>query len=253
MAFTATEFIFDGIASSTYGLYIGGTNKNSTTSNGINFSTNTEVSGTGFKQMLLSVRYDAPMVFTLDIFSEEPMDNIMISKIQNWLCGRDGYKKLSIEQKDLAGIYFNCIIGSPKVTYIGNVARMLSVTVTCDSAFAYEVEKEISYSSSGWTFKNTSDHWDYLIPNSVEITCRGGDVKITNTADGRETIIKDRRSGEIITMCEETGVVKSSSGIKMIDSFNKKFIRFLPNDNQFTMQNVSSVKIKYEIIRKVVG
>lgn len=245
--------MFDGVISSTYGLYIGSTNKNSVTSNGINFNTTTDISGNGFKQLLLGVKYDTPMTFVLDMFSVDTIDNMTLSKIQNWLCGRNGYKKLNIIQEDLSNVYFNCMMSSPKITYIGNNARMISVTVTCDSAFAYEIEKESVFTASTWSFNNVSDHWDYLMPKVVEIVCRSGDVKITNITDGRETIIKGRKSGEVITMCEETGIVKSSDGLRMMDSFNKNFIRFIPNTNEFVMQNVSSLKIKYEFLRKVVG
>lgn len=254
MAFTATTFIFDGIDSSTYGLYIGNTSRGSSTSDGIGVSFFNDISGNGTRQLLLGVKYDQPLTFTLDVFSETPIDGVKLSAIQNWLVGRNGYKKLQITQEDLKNIEFNCVIGKPKITSVGNIAYMLSLPVTCDSPWAYEVEKEIVKNTQTWTFNNTSGHWDFLVPNLVEITCRGGDVKITNvTENNRQTLITGRVSGEIITMSEETGIVKSSNGLKMIDQFNKKFLHFIPGQNDFVMEGVTSLKIKYNLIRKVVG
>lgn len=253
MAFLATEFVFDGVPSSAYGLFIGNTGRGNASSSGISFNMTMDMSGSGTKQLLLGVKYDAPLTFNLDVFSFEPMDNLHISKVQNWLCGRNTYKKLQIVQDDLSSVYFNCIIGKPNITYVGNMARMISFQVTCDAPWAYELPKEIVKNTSTWSFRNTSDHWDWLIPNFVEITCSGGDLKIVNVTDGRETVLLNRKSGEIITMSETTGVVKSSSGLRLMDDFNKNFIRFVSGNNDFVMQNVSQIKINYNLIRKVVG
>lgn len=253
MAFVATEFIFDDINSSFFGLYIGGTNNGGSGGSCMKVNNITELSGVGVRQNLLGVKYDTPLTFTLNLFSKEPIDKIDISKILNWLCGRHTYCKLQILQDDLEGVYFNCLITDPNIGYFGNKAHTLSVTVVCDSPFAYTFERRDVYVANSWTFNNISDHWDFLIPNSVEIVCNSGDVTVNNIDAKRTLVIKNRKDGEIIRMCEYTGLVKSSSGLRVLDDFNKVFLRFSSGVNKIEMTNVKSIIVKYSFVRKVDG
>lgn len=122
MAYSATEFIFDGIPSGLYGLQI------------MNFDNNSQNDSSGLGDLkietdrinrnpmtyLLDATYDKPLEFKLHFGSPIPIDRHKLSLIQRWLFGHKEYKKLQIVQDDLQNIYYNCILNKPKIITISN-------------------------------------------------------------------------------------------------------------------------------------
>lgn len=250
MSFSATEIIFNGISSTRFGLNLITEGDNS--NGGIDVNIMTDKSSSNYKQLLLGVDYNKPLSFNLTLHREEPISRTELSVIQNWLFGHNTYKKLQIVQSDMNQIFYMCILNSPKLIQSGNKLHGIGFQVVCDSPFAYENEVTTTITSSG-NITNTSDHWDYVYPY-VEIVPSGSAVTIKNVTDNnRVTIIEKCVANEIIKLDGNTGIVTSSRDVNILDNFNKRFIRLLPNVNSFTLSGVKSLKIKYCPIRKVGG
>lgn len=105
--------------------------------------------------------------------------------------------------------------------------------------------------------RNDSDEIGFIYPKSVRITCRAaGDLKIVNTFENRETIIKGCANGEIITFDEFFNITDSPSN-EIQDRFNFIFFRiansYRNNKNIITFSIPCEFEFQYYPIVKGVS
>ena len=262
MAFYSSNFIYDGIISSEYGLRIstfGGEEENFSLAN---------------VELITQSIYRKPKVFLLGI-NQTPVLEIPItitvpqelsaeetSVISRWLFGQMGYKVLQILQPDMQYIYFNCIFTEPEIIKIGNITRGFNAVITCDSPYAWEYSKAITYAYNPNNFivfdnikiNNTSDNPDYTYPTvSFTMNKFGGYLNITNTSDSNRVFrFYDLLPNEVIEINNDLQTITSSTGQNRIENFNYYWFRYIPNLNEFIIEgNITEIEFTNIFVKKM--
>ncbi len=265
MSYYGHSFIFNGIPSETYGLYI-----RDIDANGVNESmgnSSMEIMEKGIYRRSTPYFFGATpspkLSFDMSAYFEGEIDAEFFALIQKWLFSNRSYKVLQIDQLDLQSIYFNCILNEPKVEYVGNLIRGFSCVVECNSPFAYKFPITTAYTYSASTVDTTEtyinlsdDTGNYLYPNLV-ITMNNfdGDISITNLDDGnRVSSFVDLQANEILTIDCSLQTISSSSGLKRLANSNKKFLRLVPGINRLNIVgNVASIAMTNQWIAKKIS
>lgn len=266
MAFFGRSFIWDGTPSELYGLYIA-----SIDSDAVNASMGSSSMEIVEKKIFrrpapyfLGATPSPKLQFEMSAFSENEIDASAFEEIQKFLFSSRSYKRLQVDQPDMQNIYFNCILNDPKIQRIGGLIFGLSFTVTCDSPYAYKFPLITAYNytasvvDSTETFYNMSDDdGSYLLPNEIVITINneGGDVSVTNLDDGSRVMnFTNLQPNEVLTISSLYQTIESSTDLKRMGNFNKKFLRLVPNRNRLRIQgNLSSFVMTNTFIAKKIG
>jgi len=263
MSFWACEFSYDNVPSSKFNLTISSASGDS----GMQ-----DVRASSDIELYTEQIYRRPKVyfygtsqrpvleFDIEVTSPIEIDSVTSQVIQTWLFGQTEYKKLQIIQNDMQMVYFNCLLTSPTVLKHGRMIVGYKATVICDAPFAWEFPRTLTFDytdvviSESYTFYNASDDVGYLYP-TVEITMNstGGNASITNGSDNnRKFEITDLSAGEVITFDNSRGIITSSTGLNRLSLFNKKWLRFVPSNNELLIEgNIGQLSITYQIARKV--
>jgi phage-related protein len=248
MAFYASSFQFDGIASETHDLLISeieGSAVDSTMG-----SSNMDILSQKIYRRSTPYFYGATpsenlsFEISANTLSGDEIDAEDFQIIQAWLFSPRTYRKLLIMQPDMESVYFNS-------------------TVQCDSPFAWKYPKTTTYTytvptvDSSVVFNNTSDdRGAYLYPtNVITMNTFGGSVTITNSSDAsRVMTITGLSGGEVITMNSSIQTLSSSLGFKRMSNFNKHFLRLVPGVNNLRLQgNFSSMSVTVQTVAKKIG
>jgi len=265
MSFYGSSFIFNGIPSETYGLRISDLD-----ASGINESMGSnsmEIVNQKIYRRATPFFYGATptptLSFEMTAFSENEIDADFFSLLQKVFFSSRTYKVLQIDEFDMQNVYFSCILNDPKIVRVGNLLSGIKFTVDCNSPFAFEFPKTVSYSytapivDSTIIFNNTSDDaGTYLCPSNV-LTCNsfGGDITITNSDDSnRVFFFDDLSANEVITIDNSLQTISSSTGVRRLSKFNKHFLRLVPGLNHLRIQgSISSFSMTTQFVAKKVG
>jgi len=258
MSFWGYTFVFDGVPSETYNLYIstpeGGGLTEGAGSGDVELLTQTVFRNP--KPYLLGVQQAPVLSFDIQVLSPDElmMDDIRI--IQSWMFGQQTYKKLQVVQYDMKPYYFNCFLTSPRIVKTGNKINGMSGTVVCDSPFAWEFEKTFTHDTSNdsFTIYNSSDDNYYTYPTiTITMDSFGGDFTLTNTNDNSrvfEFIGLD--ADEVVTIDNERNIITSSTGLRRLSYFNKNWFRMIRGGNSISVSgNHAGFSIAYNPARKV--
>lgn len=264
MPFYSSKFLYNGVASDMYNLYIseiGG--DGSSTWNG---SGSMEIYNKKIYRRSTPFFYGSAvgdnLEFELSFTSPNDIDSRTSELIQKWLFSSRSYKKLMIVQPDMADMYMNVILNNPQVVRDGNFIRGYTCTAQCDSPFGgwkFPKTKTYTYTSevtdTTITFNNTSDDsGGYLYPQFViTINNAGGDVTLTNQSDASRVFsFTDLSPDEVLTVDNSLQQISSSTGLKRISKFNKNFFRLIPGINTIRIQgNISSIAMTYQFVSKI--
>lgn len=264
--FYGRSFIYDGVPSETYGLYIMDIDADAISSS----------MGSSSMDIYEQKIYRKPtpyfygstpspkLSFDFSAYSEGEIDAIQFEAIQKWLFSSRTYKRFSIDQFDMQDIYFNAILNEPKINRVAGIIKGFSCTVVCDSPYALKYPQTTTYSyttsvvDSTETYYNQSDDaGDYLYPTSLIITMNNtdGDVVITNLDDGNRVVsFTNLLPNEILTISPQYQTIQSSIGLKRLANSNKKFLRLVPGRNRLRIQgNVESIQMTNQFIAKKIG
>lgn len=261
MSFRARTFVFDGVPSETYGLFIisqdGAGVIQSSGSNSVNIYTQ-EIYRNPVPYFY-GTQQSPVLTFQLCFASLTPLTALDQNNIFKWLFGHNQYKKLQIMQCDMENIYFNCILNNPTVTYVGNFAYSVSCEVTCDAPWGWEFEKTEKFgpfvSEGTILFNNISDNNYYMFPMiEVKLSENSNRFTLKNTTDNSEISFTDLLSEEIIYIDSQRNIIKSSEGIYRIGNMKGIFPRFVPGINKIELTGgIKYIKITYKNARKVSG
>lgn len=265
MAFYGKSFIFDSVPSDNYGLFI--SNIDAQSINKTMGNTAVEIYEKKIYRRATPYFYGSTPIqrlsFPMSAFSEREMTSDEFQIVQRWLFSSRTYKRLQIVQEDMQSVYFNCIMNSPQIVRAGNMIQGFECTVECDSPFAYNFPVTTTYSFTGTvvnstkTFYNSSDDkGTYLYPNLVvTVNTFGGNVSITNLDDsGRQFSFVSLSANEVLTINNGFQTISSSTGLKRLGNFNKKFLRLIPGVNRLTISgNVSSVAMTTQFLSKKIA
>jgi phage-related protein len=281
MAFWGRNFIFDSIPSETYSMIISSTDGGDGTSNGSgNVELNTQEIFRRPLPYFYGVQQTPVLEFPVSITTTEmELSAEDAALTQKWLFGQQTYKKLQIQQEDMATSYFNCFLVDPQIIRAGNIIRGFTCTVKCDAPFAWGFEKTISYDYTSFNnnpvgvtviINNISENLYYTYPIiTFTMNTVGGDFAIRNLNDidpsipgdngrsfqfgglwvdkfGNSFILPHLSPNEVMTVNHGLQTLSSSAGFKRLNSFNKKFFRLLPGYNKLAVVgNIKNLTFKY--------
>lgn len=255
--FTACKFTFDGISCSHYGLMlydIGGQN-NSETAIGTAEIEETEAPSHS-KPFFHRVKRNKPLEFTLTfgadmgrVDARVHLAKPEISSIAHWLC-QDRYKKLTIDQADMTGLFYRCIITDLLPISIDGVTWAFTASVRCDAPYAYRVAQIYSADATaedGATLKIKALHNidEYYFP-VVNIAPTGsGTISLTNTADNsRSFVLTELPAGTGSILADgERGIITASSNKNIYPYCNFRFLRLLRGDNTLSISGGCHIEV----------
>jgi hypothetical protein len=264
MSFYGKSFIYDNTASETYGLYIldfdetGGLNESEAGST-------TEPIEEWIYRRSKSYHYgnimNTPLEFDLSVASYTPITGDDRGKIAKWLLGRGNFKKLQICEDDISNVYFNTICTSAKTIYVGNVQRGLKLHFRCDSPWAWEFPKTLTYNFTGneiknfiFDFYNSSDSDEYLYP-IVDFTLNsiGNGISIENITTGDTAFTFTGISpNENIVVDNSLKTIVSDTGLLRLNYFNKQWLKFISGRNELhVISGIGTLKLVTQFARKI--
>lgn len=128
-----------------------------------------------------------------------------------------------------------------------------------DSPYAYGKEETYTWSATSDSLSHTvvdsSDEIGYIYPALTVTVSEDCDLTITNESEGCNSVIKNCKAGEIITMRGDTNIIETSlSSHDICDDFNYEFFRvgntMSRTENVITVSNPCDISITYRPIRK---
>jgi phage-related protein len=204
---------------------------------------------------------NSKLSFSISAFSEEDLDADMVARIEKAYFSHRTYKPFMIYQPDLEDVYWLAILQDPRFHKIGNIAKGVSFTVSCNAPYGFHYPHQTAWTFTDPTvdqtviFNNTSDDsGDYLLPQLV-ITMNNtadADLSITNSDDGnRNFVFTDLSQNEVIIMDCYRQTLSSSTGLRRLSKFNKKYLRLVNGLNHLRIQgNVASIVMTTQFISK---
>lgn len=266
MSFYGSSFSFDGISCEEYGLML--YDFNNTTQGNSKFASLDVLEDRIYlrpRSLFYGTTYKTPLEFKLvfganeySAAQQQPIDRQDMEIISGWLTGYDTYKWLMIDQPDMIGIRYRCIITDLEVLEIGFDKWAFACTVHCDSPFAYTLPMEFEYVADGTLdvvlHSRSSSNLIYSPKVSVTIT-NGVDFKIINHSLKDSTFLLSGIPGTVgdIFVDSECGIVTCSSGINLYPYFNFSFPKLKRGDNALTIVGHGAVKFTCEFPVNVGG
>ena len=136
----ATDFTYDGISSTMYGLKIA-TFDESTLVNTpyVTPTIKTAKPAKSKKFLYQDITYDNPPTYEFSIVCEEPISDLILREILSWLEARRGYRELKFHQPGLEDYTYNCIFTVSNIIYhLGNCVG-LTLVANFDSIYTYGI------------------------------------------------------------------------------------------------------------------
>jgi len=267
MAFWGTEFIFDGIPCSEFGMMV--YHFGSSGQDDVSFQNGSIV------EDRISSRYDAltyglvqnqsleyTLVFGANMESMDAnssLDRYDVESIAAWLTGHSVRKWLVISQSDMEPFRYKCMISELKLITYGDMPWAFSCTVSCDSPFAYRLPEEFAYMVSGETevrLFNRSSYNGFYRPK-MEITIHGDDgISIQNLSDNNRTFQFSELPGGrslVIYVDNQNQVITNNMDLNLYPCFNMKFMRLVRGDNILKLAGHAEVKFICEFPANIGG
>ena len=254
MAFYGTTFIFDGIPSEEFGLYLYDFADNAQADGKI--GSTVEIHENRLWDSYLPIHYgvsenkamEFDLICSVDS-NEHRLDRFDLAKISGWL-KQPGYRYLQIVQPDYEQFRYKSIVSDIELITVGLDVIGLKIHVVCDGPYAYFAPEEIEFTCNNTLFvpfNNRSNINRYYYPKMV-IETDGGDIKITNKTDGdREFILSGLPTSTIaITIDGANSIITSNSDLNVYDHFNFCFVRCVRGNNNFSLSGNFKVKFLTE-------
>ncbi len=276
----ATEFEFDSISSSTYGLYIcsfdGAKSGVSTLGNEITFNTVKSPKSNGW--IYTDSIYENPLTFTFQCIKyncnsgSEPIEARELARIMRWLVRNDGYHYIRFKYNEWDNVFYNAQLKLQKYEIAGQIYGF-EIEVICDAPWGYSEMKEHSFNYNDinkektFTLYNYSDEDGALLPDLMKVeVLEKCDLIISNTfnINGDEknqlinyTIINNCKSGEILYMDKNMNIISDCDGCihsTLSDDFNYSFLTlysdFKSAKNEIEASHACNITINWREIRK---
>lgn len=269
-----TQFEFDGIKSSVFGLYLCNFNGNSNgvKSIGNEITINTVRAPKKNRFMRTGSTYDTPLTFSFQVLKFDCMGQDMeiqpreLAQIMRWLVRKE-YHYLRFDQTGWDNVFFNCALKVQKYE-IGGVIRGLEIEATCDAPWGYSERKEYHLNLNGinaCSIYNYSDEDGGILPDLVRIEALEDcpQLYITNTFsmdhdENKTKIINveidNCKQGEIIELDRHKNICSSMVHEGLINDFNHVFLELYSDFNQYenviTSNMPCSITIYIREIRK---
>ena len=260
MAFWGTEFIFDGIPCSEFGLMVYHFGSNG--QEDVSFQNGELVEDrTPFRYDALTygLVQNTSLEYTLvfganmeSIDANSSIDRYDVEAIAAWLTGHRTRKWLVIAQSDMQAFRYKCVISELKLITYGDLPWAFSCRVSCDSPFAYRMPDEYSYTVNGEStvrLFNRSSMNGYYRPNMVISIPGGNSISIENLSDGGRTFSFSKLPGSSsleIYIDNKNQVITNNMDLNLYPYFNMKFMRLVRGDNMLKIRGKATIKFVCE-------
>lgn len=225
MSFYGSSFSFDGISCEEYGLMLydfGSTKQGDSKYASIEVHEDRVPSRA--RSLFYGTSYSKPLEFTLVFGANEdsesygePIDRQDMEIIGSWLTGHSEYKWLAIDQPDMEGIRYRCIINDLETIELSMCKWAFKCTVHCDSPFAYTIPEQFTYTVDGSAdivlHSRASSNMPYY-PTVTISGLLGEDVEIVNHDFNGSTfrlLLADTNITDVVAN-GETGILSGSIG-----------------------------------------
>lgn len=265
MSFIATNFVFDGIPSEELGLIITAMDADTSSSAGNDIDLIVKSVYRRPKPYFYGVNQNKVLTFNIEFSSNNEIDSIRASKIQNILFGQMTYKTMQIVQPDMGEMFINCFLLSPEIRKIGGQIVGFKALVQCDSPWAWSNEKSKIYTypevtgkrTDAQIFNNISANNYYSYPKIVvTMNNTGGSFKLINITDNNRSMeFTTIPAGMVLTIDNDLEILTSFPALAgMLSSFNKKWFRLLQGRNSLSWEGyIKSIEFKYINAMKIGG
>jgi len=260
MAFWGSEFLFDGVPCSEYGMMV--YHFGSEGQEDVDFRSGEII------EDRVSARYDAltyglvqnesleyTLVFGANMEAMDanvPLDRFDVAAIAAWLTGHQKRKWLMIAQNDMEPFRYKCFISELKLITYGDMPWAFSCKVSCDSPFAYRMPENFHYVVNGTLdarLFNRSSYNGFYLPK-MEIALRGeNSISIQNLSDsGREMKFTALPNGSelVLQIDNKNQVITNNMDLNLYPYFNMKFLRLMRGDNKLRMTGKAEVTFMCE-------
>ena len=223
----------------------------------INFDTVSMQNGKKFE--LVNSGYDEAGEFTFQICKDPYLTVNKGSRyfttdeqrfIYRWLNRNDGFHVLKIYTSEGQAILFKGSFNIEAIEFCGEVIGF-ELTFTMENPFGtqdFKIFTKDLIANEQFSIIDESDNIGYIYPD-IQIKCKSdGDLELHNSIEDRTTIIKNCKSGEIISIDKNLNISTSLSSHKIYNDFNFIFFRIANSFNN--NQNIISVNISCEITIK---
>lgn len=239
--FNTYEFIFAGVPSSMYGLYVCDVGSTKHTDNAFgNKADIIEARIPGRVRPLHSgVDYNAsPLSFELIFGSDRPLDRWELQEIQHWLTGYQQYQWLSIEQPDLAGVQYHCLVTELKPISVGWLPYAFEAQITCDCpyAYGYPIEETIEFNDDDeiYLYNNGSAREMFKPKLTIQPSANCTRIAFENTSDRNRVFeLSDLPAdgAEIFVDNENCILQELKTNMDLYEGFNNNWFRLVPGEN----------------------
>lgn len=275
---TATEFEYDGIKSSVFGLYIcrfDGIEQGAAPI-GSEITVNTVKSPGGNTFIRTGSVYETPLTFTFQVVKydnngeSQQIEARELAKIMQWLVRSDCNHYLRFEQSGWDNVFYNCSLKVQKYVIAGQICG-LEIEATCDAPWGYSELKHYHFKlgsneQNPFYLYNYSDENGGLFPDLVKIRVLNDcDLSIKNTflikndKNNKKVItttIKNCKNGEEIIFDKHRNIKSSNPHAEygLANDFNFQFLQlfcdFYNAKNTITANKSCEISIDYRAIRK---
>lgn len=258
MAFNGSTFVFDGIASDYYGLYLYSFEQQSTIDS--ESGDNAEFIEDRLSRCISPLHYgcvnNKPLEFEMTFGSFDYLDKYDVDIIASWLTEQHGYKYLNIIQDDMQNVRYKCKIKELKNIHINGMPIAFKCKVVSDSPYAYSFPqiKELQVNGTTEITLVNDTNVNRCIYPKMKIVPNNGvtDITILNKSDNnREMKFTSLPSGIKIDINNEKQIITSNQDVNLYDHFNGQFFRLKQGVNRLSITGSCTIKFICEFLRKV--
>lgn len=260
IAFTACEFVYDNISSSEWGLSIVSMQGGEISGKNITTELSSVQIPRRSKSLVFGKKLNTNLSFQIKVMKTDntPVDRFQVSEITSWLLRPKNPKRLFILQKDLYDTYYECVITEVENVEIGNQIYGFIFTVECNSPYAWQTEKTLLVGENTGiktiTFNNRSADFNLLRPViKFETSIIGDSFYIKNLSNNDLTMeFTGLSANETITIDCDRKTIVSSTGLKRLSNFNKKYMELIYGANQLEIGgNITTMEMTYQFAKQV--
>lgn len=206
-----------------------------------------------------SRKYEDGAEWDVELISEKPISVENQRNYTKLLFNSPCFKKLQLtplnsSDTEYSGVYYNCVFTDETKITIGANMYGWKCKMVCDAPYAWANDNTAtitSFDSNGaFTYTNTSDDVDLVIPKLVVTARASGTIKIQNTSSGVMFIVNDMSANETLTI-DQYGQMSSSTDVNHYDDWNKVFLYLQNGENNLFATNISSISITQKVCRRI--
>lgn len=261
------DFIWDNFRASDHGLTVASFSYSGTSEDDIGMTVNTseEFIGGYPIPVYLGDKYTDKLNLQITLIKDPctfQNDMFFTEKDCRWLLreltGKKGYQWTKIVTYDSEeDLWYRTKVKSVAYNRVGNRIAGLIFEFECDSFYAWSTEQNITIHATAnrpfYIFNNTDDLNNYVYPVVSIIPSSAGTISLTNKNDNEYlSEIKNVNQNEKITIDSQHQIISSNSlHDLLLDDFNLKWIRLVPDKNEYVSNIDIIVSMKYRVPRKV--